>query len=111
MPRVGDDFVINSASAVRQRLAKLWFYGTQAQTANFTTNVNFGALYIALYDANPNTGASPIAGDQTTNRLLSSTWTGAYRVGTGTSASVLQAQTRPITRLEADMSWVRKVSR
>ena len=110
LPRVADDFVINASSSVRQRLARLRFYGVQSQTSNFTTNVQFGALYIALYDTNPSSGAAPIAGDFTTNRLLSSTWTGAYRVGSGSTASVLQSQTRPITRLEADMSWTPRLA-
>lgn len=104
-PKVADDFVIEAPGPVQQRLARIKFYGVQTQTANFTTNVNFTALYITIYDGNPSLGANIIAGDQTTNRLISSAWTGAYRIGTGTTPIALANNQRPITELTADMTW------
>ncbi len=97
--RVADDFTLSGGGS--HRLGTLDFYGVQSQSSNFTTNVHFGALYVALYNENPTSGAAPIAGDFTTNRLQSSTWTGAYRV----TSSNLLSQARPIIRLRAEMSW------
>jgi len=97
--RVADNFTLSGGGT--HRLATLDFYGVQSQSSNFTTDVHFGALYISLYSDNPIFGASPIAGDSSTNHLQSSTWTGAYRV----SSSNLLSQARPIIRLRADMSW------
>ncbi len=97
--RVADDFTLTGGP---HRLAAMDFYGTQTQGGNFTTEIQFAALFVAIYDANPTTGALPIAGDFTTNRLQSCAWTGAYRV----SSSAQMSQSRPITRLRADMSWV-----
>ncbi|MGH7293086.1 MAG: GC-type dockerin domain-anchored protein, partial [Myxococcota bacterium] len=58
-------------------------------------------FYITLYDGNPAAGGSVIAGDFTTNRLLSSTFTGVYRI----SSSGTFGSSRPIIRLDVDMSW------
>jgi hypothetical protein len=97
--RVADNFSLTGGGT--HRLGTLDFFGVQRHSAPFTTDVQFGALYVAIYNDNPIFGAAPIAGDFTTNRLQSSTWTGAYRV----SSSNLLAQDRPIMRLRADLSW------
>jgi hypothetical protein len=103
--RVADDFSLTGGGGAGQKLSSLDFYGVQSQSSNFTTHVQFGALYIAIYDTNPSTGGVIIAGDFTTNRLQSSTWTGAYRCSSGTTSAILFSQARPIIRLTADMSW------
>lgn len=109
LPRVADDFII-AAAPLTTRLARLNFYATQTQSTNFTTNVNFGALYIQIFDQDPRNGVPPIAGDFTTNRLLSSAWSGAYRVGTSSNPTDWLVQNRPITRLTADMTWLPRLA-
>ena len=100
--RVGDDFIISGAPAGGGgvRLNHMHFYGVQSNS--ITTNVQFGAIYVAIYNASPAAGGTIIAGDFTTNRLRSSTWTNAYRLSSSGSPST----SRPITRLDVDMSWV-----
>jgi hypothetical protein len=103
--RAADDFVISGAPARGVRLSRLEWLAFQTQTGTFTTSPVWQAAYAAIYDGNPSQGGQLIAGDFTTNRLISNTWTGVYRVSPGTSASTLQAQNRPIQRLNIDMSW------
>jgi hypothetical protein len=98
--RVTDDFVVSGAPAGGLRLSNMHFYGVQSNSV--TTDVHFGAVYVTVYDASPQVGGNVIAGDFTTNRLLSSTWTNAYRLNSAGSPGT----TRPITRLDVDMSWV-----
>jgi hypothetical protein len=97
--RAVDDFVIAGATGAGVRLANLHFYGMQTSAP---TTAHFGAVYITVYTGSPATGGTPIAGDFTTNRLLSTTWSGAYRV----SSSALTSTTRAIFDLNVDMSWV-----
>lgn len=96
--RVVDDFVIAGATGAGTRLANLHFYSFQT---NAPTTAQYGAVYIAIYNARPSNGGTIIAGDFTTNRLLGTTWTGAYRV----SSSSLTNSTRAIFDLNIDMSW------
>lgn len=99
--RIADDFVITTPSGVgAYSLSRLTFYGVQSNS--ITNNVQFGAFYIALYDGDPTIGGNQIAGDFVTNRLISSTFSGTYRLS---STGTVTASTRPITRLEVDMSW------
>jgi len=98
--RVVDDFIISNAPPGGQRLRRMNFYGVQTTTGG-NTNVQFSAVFITLYDADPATGGNPIAGDFTTNRLTSTTFTGAYRL----SSSGTFSNARPIQRLNIDMSW------
>jgi hypothetical protein len=103
--RLADDFTLSAAGGEGGvRLSHMYFYGVQSNSV--TTDVRFGAFYITLYDGNPSAGGNPIAGDFTTNRLLSSTWTGAYRL----SSSGTFSSSRPITRLDVDMSWAPRLA-
>ncbi|AFH49542.1 Hypothetical protein IALB_1835 [Ignavibacterium album JCM 16511] len=52
------------------------FYGYQTGS---TTTSTFTGLYISIYRGNPAYGLTPVYGDTTTNRLLRTYWTGAYR--------------------------------
>ncbi len=97
--RLSDDFVIAGAPGGGYRLSSLTYYGVQSNSV--TTNVQFGAIYVALYDGPPFSGGNLIAGDFSTNRLRSSTWSGAYRYLSSGTAST----SRPITRLDVDISW------
>jgi hypothetical protein len=104
--RVTDDFTVSGAPGNGFKLSHMYFYGVQ--TNSVTTNVQFGAFYVTLYDGNPSTGGVAIVGggDFTTNRLLSSAWTGAYRL----SSSGASSTSRPITRLDVDMSWAPRLA-
>jgi hypothetical protein len=97
--RVADDFVVSGAPGLGARLSHMYVYGVQSNST--TSNVQFGAAYVAIYDGQPSAGGNLIAGDFDTNRALSSTWTGAYRLSSGGTPST----TRPITRIDVDMSW------
>jgi hypothetical protein len=97
--RVADDFTVAGAPGLGARLSHMYIYGVQSNSS--TTNVQFGAAYVAIYDAQPSLGGHIIAGDFTTNRIISSTWTGAYRL----SSSGASSTTRPITRIDVNMSW------
>jgi hypothetical protein len=101
--RLADDFVIAGAPGGGLRLSSLTYYGVQSNSV--TANVQFGAVYVALYDGKPSAGGNLIAGDFSTNRLVSSAWTGAYRLSSGGTPST----SRPITRLTVDMSWAPKL--
>lgn len=99
--RIADDFVVTTPAGVGgYRLSSMTFFGVQSTTS--TNNVQFGAFYVALYDGNPSAGGNLIAGDFTTNRLISSTFSGVYRLS---STGLVTGNSRPITRLEVDMSW------
>ncbi len=97
--RAVDDFVITGAPATGVRLANLHLYSFQT---NAPTTAHYGAVYITIYNGSPAAGGTPIAGDFSTNRLISTTWSGAYRV----SSSLLTSAARPIFDLNVDMSWV-----
>ena len=58
--RLGDDFTISGAPN-GVRLSHMYFHGVQTSSA--TTNVQFGALYVTVYDGNPSSGGNVIAGD------------------------------------------------
>ncbi|HMN41155.1 MAG TPA: GC-type dockerin domain-anchored protein [Phycisphaerales bacterium] len=102
--RLADDFTVSGAPGGGLHLSSMTFYGVQTSSA--TTNVQFGAFYVAIYDGRPSAGGALIGGDFTTNRLVSSAWSGAYRLGSSGTPSAL----RPITRLTVDMSWAPKLA-
>ncbi|HLP85355.1 MAG TPA: hypothetical protein VK157_13480, partial [Phycisphaerales bacterium] len=78
------------------------FFAFQTQSSNFSTEFLYSGAYIAVYDQLPGAGVEPIYGDYTTNRLRGGAWTGAYRV----SGTAFTNQTRPIMRVDIDMSWL-----
>ncbi len=96
--RVTDDFVISGAVGAGTQLSHMYFYSFQTSAP---TTAHYGAVYITLYNGSPSAGGTPIAGDFTTNRLIATTWSGAYRV----SSSALTSTSRPIYQLDVDMSW------
>jgi len=81
----------------------LAWYAFQQQTANFTTTFAFRDAFVALYAADPSTGAAPIAGNFTTDRLTGGAFTGVYRVAS--SAGQVQSRARPIFRVDLDLAW------
>lgn len=99
--RIADDFVLSSAGPMATtQLRSMTFYATQSNSV--TTNVQFTAFYVAIYSGDPASGGTLVAGDFTTNRLISSEFTNVYRVSsTGTATGA----TRPVIALNVDMSW------
>ncbi len=104
--RIADDFSITAPPGVGgYRLSTMTFFGVQSTTS--TNNVQFGAFYVALYDGNPSEGGTLIAGDFTTNRLVSSAFSGVYRLS---STGLVTGNSRPVTRLTVDMSWTPRLA-
>jgi hypothetical protein len=98
--RNGDSFTVPAGEM--WTLDRVEFFAFQTQSSNFSTAFAFSGAYVAVYDQNPFTGAAPIYGDYLTNRLRGGAWTGSYRV----SGTALTNQTRPIMRVDIDMTWL-----
>ncbi len=98
--RNGDLFTVPAGET--WTLDRVEFFAFQTQSSNFSTNFAYSGAYIAVYDTLPLNGVEPIYGDYVTNRLRGGAWTGAYRV----SGTALTNQTRPIMRVDIDMSWL-----
>lgn len=87
--RVADDFMITDCA---WRIDSVVFFGYQTNspiTSTFTS-VNF-----RIWDSIPDVvGANVVYGDTTTNRMIRSTWSGAYRITETTTGNAA----RPIMR-------------
>ena len=96
--RLADDFTV-TGTAWQLNTVHLYAYQTDSSTTSTITAVN-----LRIWNGPPGTsGASVIFGDTSTNRLLSTNWTGAYRVSETTSGSNTQ---RPIMRIVANLGGV-----
>jgi len=89
--KIADDFVLETATEIQQ----MEFYGIQQ---NGTISSFFTAVYVQIYDAAPNEGGNVIYGDQTTNRLVSSSFSGIWR------ASSMVLPLAPIMKIIADVN-------
>ncbi len=89
--RLADDFTIPAGET--WKIDSFITYGYQ--TGSTPAASTFTAGYVRVYNGNPSAGGTLIAGDTTTNRLVSSSFSGIYRVNTNTSTDV----TRPLMRL------------
>jgi hypothetical protein len=98
--RVADDFTVAGAPAGGVRLSRMDLFGVQRSTAG--TIPQFAAAYVAIYGSDPAAGGTLLYGDHSTNRLVSTGFTGVYRLGTNGANAI----DRPIIRVTADMSWV-----
>lgn len=77
--RVADDFTVSGSS---WQIDTLTFFGYQTGSTTVST---FTSLNLQIWNGPPGVpGSSVVWGDTATNRLASSTWTGAYRVTTTT---------------------------
>jgi len=92
--RVADDFTITDPA---WDLTNVKFYAYQTGS---TLTSTFTAAYVTIYSWD-GTNLNPVAGDYTTNRLLSSAFSGVYRV----TATTLTNNQRPIMELDIDLSW------
>lgn len=87
--RVADDFTITDCA---WRIDSVVFFGYQTGS---TTTSTFTGVNFRLWDSIPDApGSNVVFGDTTTNRLIRSAWSGAYRVTETTSGN----STRPIMR-------------
>ena len=71
---IADDFVVNPGEI--WNITQFTFYAYQ--TGSTTTSTITGG-YVRIYSGDPYSGGTVIWGDETTNRLLSSDFTGIYR--------------------------------
>lgn len=87
--RIADDFTIADC---RWRIDSIALYGYQTGS---TTTSTFTSYNLRIWDGVPDNGSSAVVfGDTTTNRLIRSEWSGAYRVTETTSGNTQ----RPIMR-------------
>lgn len=86
--RIADDFVVNQTWTVES--IKLFSY----QSFSGTTSTFTGG-YIRILDNAPNAGGNVIWGDLTTNRMVSSSFSGIYRV----NATSPQNSDRPVMEI------------
>lgn len=93
--RVADDFTVTDAEGWQIDAISFFAYQTSSTTLSTFTEANF-----QIWDGIPGSvGSSVIFGDTSTNRLLSSSWTGAYRV---TETTTGMNDSRPIMELVVD---------
>lgn len=87
--RVADDFSITNCA---WRVDSIVFFGYQTGS---TTTSTFTGVNFRVWDNVPDAGGSNVVyGDTTTNRMVASRWTGAYRITETTTGN----NTRPIMR-------------
>ena len=96
-------FTIPKLSATNQvetvKLSTVSFFGYQKGSTS--TLSPFTAGHLAIYNNDPNNGGVPFFGNYTTDVLISSTFTGGYRIPSGGSP---MDTTRPIYKLTLDAS-------
>ena len=89
--RVADDFTVDSATGWTINKVVFFAYQTESGTDSTITGVNF-----RIWDGRPGDSSSNIIfGDTTTNRLIETSWTGAYRY----SERIVDDTTRPVMNL------------
>ena len=95
---VADDFTVTDAAGWSLNSLTVYAYQTQANPNPISTFTN---IRVSIFTSNPNgTQNAPTYGDLTTNRLLSTAFTGVYRVTTTT----LTNGQRAIMSITADLS-------
>jgi hypothetical protein len=88
-----DDFVLTSA----QQISQILVYGYQTGS---TTTSTMTDVYLQIYSGQPGAGGTLVWGDNVTDRMVSSVWSGIYRV-TETSSG---ATNRPIMECTCDVN-------
>jgi hypothetical protein len=87
--RIADDFVAQGCSI---RIDSIAFFGYQT---NSTTTSTFTGMTLRIWSGEPDApGSSIIFGDTTTNRMIRTAWSGAYRITETTTGNTA----RPIMR-------------
>jgi hypothetical protein len=89
-----DDFTATATWTI----SAMKFYGYQTGS---TTTSTFTGVYVQIWNGDPSLPASAVVfGDLTTNRIISTTWTNAYRA----SDAAPTGNTRPVMEVLADMT-------
>ena len=94
--RVADDFTVPIGATWTLSTLKWYAYQTNSTTTSTLTSIN-----VRIWSGSPAAGGSVLAGDTTTDRLISSQFTNVYRVLSSAPLSNL----RPIMECAVDMSW------
>lgn len=93
--RVADDFTLSASCTVTSVLV----YGFQTNSS--TTTSPFTSVNLRIWSGRPgDPGSTVVFGDTTTNRLMTSTWTGCYRARDDSTGNTQ----RPIFAIEASVS-------
>jgi len=94
---IADDFTV-PAGEYWDLTQVIWpaYQTGSGQTSTFT------GAYVGIFNGNPALGGTLLHGDESTNRLLSSTFSGVYRV----SSSAQTDSTRPIMLNAIDLSFL-----
>ena len=101
---LADDFTVPSSKI--WSLSTLKWYGYQTGAPPGPTS-SITDIHLRVWDNRPDLpGATVLYGDTTTNRLLGSTFTNAYRVRGG----LLTNNLRPVFELQIDLSWLPALS-
>lgn len=101
---IADDFVL----AATTEITSILVYGYQTGSST-TSTIN--DVYIEIYDGEPGAGGSVVWGNMTTNRMVSSTWSGIYRVaeaasGSNTDRPIMECTCEINTSLPAGTYWL-----
>jgi len=94
--RVADDFAVPAGKTWSLTDMKWYAYQTGAPTTGTINNVN-----VRIWSGVPSAGGTVLAGDTTTNRFVSQSFTNCYRV----TATTLTDISRAIIEVTVDMSW------
>lgn len=94
--RIADNFTVPSGQAWDLTTMHWFAYQTNSTTTPTITSIN-----VRIWAGSPFGGGTVLAGDTTTNRLTSSTFSGVYRVTPTTLTSIA----RPIMDCTVDMTW------
>lgn len=95
--RLADDFAVPGPAA--WTIDTITFYGYQTDA---TTTAAFNDLRVQIWDGPPEAAGSRVVfGDRLTNRLLSSTFASAYRVGAGDRQSTARPILANVARIGA----------
>ncbi len=87
---LADDFVCETETTINE----MEFYGYQTSSGLTST---FTGLYLQIFDGNPMEGGQPVWGDNATNLMSSTEWTGIYR----TTATAFTSTDRPVMKVVA----------
>lgn len=100
---LGDDFNVPAGQTWSLTSMKVYGYQTLGTPS---TNSTFTGAYVRIYNGDPSSGGTLVAGDETTNRLQSSTFSNVYRVFNGSAnPSYLTNRQRAVMENVIDMSW------
>ncbi len=95
--RVADDFAVPAGKSWTLSDMHWFTYQTGAPTSGTITSVN-----VRIWSGDPASGGVIVAGDTTTNRMSSMTWSGCYRVQ---DAANIMNSTRALMDVTVDMTW------